>query len=123
MTRDQVARLVLGARSLEECCVAECALREWMEQHPNDVGMQEIGEGLAMMQDALSSSESCVEPARNGRTGNTPDEHPAEGASEADFGLSFEEEVRLTQAEFGWSEQEARAFVLSYRPGPNTQRI
>ena len=52
MTRDEVADLVLGARTLDECAAAEQALRRWIERHPDDVAMQEIGERLAMMQEA-----------------------------------------------------------------------
>jgi hypothetical protein len=111
LTRDEVARLVLGAGTLDECAIAELALRRWVEQHPDDIAMQEAGEGLAMMQDALSG----------------PDEPPA-GVDLNElrtprrahaYSISFEDEVALVQDELGYDEPTAREFVLSYRPGPD----
>jgi hypothetical protein len=117
MNRDEVARLVLGARTLGECEAAEAALRQWIERHRDDVSMQEIGEQLAMMKDALSDPEpsSAADPPRQS-PGGSPQGLP--DRSEADYGLPFDEEVRLVQEELGYDEAAARTFVASYRPVP-----
>src|SRR5262245_50991347 len=99
MNREEVARLVLSASTLEQCEAAEAALRRWLDHNPDDIGMQEIGEGLAMLRDALTPPGDDAEPApeesaTNGRR------NPAQRRSEEmAFALSFENEVRLAQEE------------------------
>jgi hypothetical protein len=119
MNRDEIAALVLSARTLEECDVAEAALRQWMEENPDDFGMQEIGEGLAMMKDALSGADSCPE-GQSAQSGSFQTAASGEDPTTEEFGISFEEEVELARAEFGCDVEQARAFVASYRPTPSS---
>src|SRR5262249_33166124 len=70
MTRDDVGKQVMSARTLEECERAEDALRHWMQGHPGDAAMQEIGEGLAMLKDALSGPETASDVGAPGLAAN-----------------------------------------------------
>jgi hypothetical protein len=122
MNRDDVIEAVRSAHTLQACESAERLVRQWMRQHPDDIAIQDIGESLAMMRDALSPPEkvSHFEAQRNQTRGAAS--HSAARTEEVSYAVPFEEEVRLAQTEFGWDEAEARAFVASYRPAPIPQR-
>src|SRR5262249_47010771 len=118
MNRDDVMEAVRSAHTLPACEAAGRLVRQWMRQHPDDIGMQDVGESLAMMREALSPPEEVSEfEARRNRTRGAASHSAARTERDA-YAVPFEEEVRLAQAEFGWDEAEARAFVASYRPAP-----
>lgn len=56
MEREQIITQVLSATSAEECRRAEVLIRGWMAVHPNDFGMLDAGEQLAMIFDAAPES-------------------------------------------------------------------
>lgn len=58
-TREQIADLVLTARTWEECLAAEQALRDWMRQHPDDFGMLAGGEQLTLVKEALQEERQA----------------------------------------------------------------
>lgn len=62
MEREQIITQVLSATSDEECRRAEVLIRNWMAVHPDDFGMLDAGEQLAMIFDATpeSSLEAVV---------------------------------------------------------------
>src|SRR3712207_3999715 len=107
MNRDTVAELVMSARTLEECRIAKDVLGEWLQRHPDDVAMHEVGEGLAMLQEALTPVSEATKPSGGAKHLLHPDHNRP-------YRISFQDEVRLVQAELGWNEETARAFVAEY---------
>ena len=114
MTRDEVVRAAMAAQTLQECEAAEAALREWLRLHPDDFGMLDVGEGLAMLKDAFSPPDEPggVEGRESGGGPRSAEEDTRH------YAISFGEEVRLAQTEFGWDEATAHEFVASYRTPP-----
>lgn len=49
--REELITQVLSARTLPEIASAEQSLRHWLEQHPEDVGLEDAFEQLSMLQD------------------------------------------------------------------------
>ena len=47
--RDQIIAEVISANTQERCLKAEALMAAWMKDHPNDFGMLDAGEQLAMM--------------------------------------------------------------------------
>lgn len=53
MTRKEVIKSVASAMTWEECQKAEQMLRQWMEEHPDDMMMRDAGEVLEMAKEGL----------------------------------------------------------------------
>jgi hypothetical protein len=53
MTREEVRKLILSAKTLEECVVAKAALLAYVQEHPDDDDIRTEGGGLRMLQSAL----------------------------------------------------------------------
>ncbi len=53
MNRDQVIESILSAGTWEECQKAQDLLAQWMQAHPEDIGMLDAGETLMMTMDGL----------------------------------------------------------------------
>ncbi len=49
LQRDELIASALIASTPEQCAEAEKAIEQWMQQHPRDFGMLDVGEQLAMM--------------------------------------------------------------------------
>ena len=60
--RQQLIQQVLGARSLAEIADATQALHRWLTQHPDDLGIVDGFEALAMMQECAEAREATVAP-------------------------------------------------------------
>ena len=56
--RERILDQVLDARTLPEIAVATRELREWVQQNPDDIGIQEAFEGLSLMQDIAEEQEA-----------------------------------------------------------------
>jgi hypothetical protein len=56
--RQRILDQALDARTLVEIEKATQALREWVRCHPEDVGIQEAFEGLALMRDIAEEQEA-----------------------------------------------------------------
>lgn len=57
LARDRLTRQVLGATTLSEVADATQALRAWIAAHPEEAGMSDAFEQLAMMQEAAEWQE------------------------------------------------------------------
>jgi len=53
MPREDLITLILAARTKDECDVARAALKAFMTEHPDDVGVLAAGEQLYMIATAL----------------------------------------------------------------------
>lgn len=53
MTRAELIKLMLAARTRAECREAQAAARAWLKEHPGDQPVLEAGEQLYMMSTAL----------------------------------------------------------------------
>lgn len=59
--RDEIIAEVISANTQERCLKAEALMVGWMKDHPNDFGMLDAGEQLAMMSERydLAADESA----------------------------------------------------------------
>ena len=58
--RDRLTNRVLDATTLPEIEAAQKALRDWIRRHPEDAGMRDAFEQLAMMQEIAEAERSMV---------------------------------------------------------------
>ena len=56
--RQCILNQALDARTLPEIAVATQELREWVRQHPDDIGITEAFEGLSLMRDIAEEQEA-----------------------------------------------------------------
>ena len=64
--RDQLTNQVLDATTLPEIEGAREALRAWIKQHPEDGGMRDAFEQLAMMQEIAETESDAPKTATAG---------------------------------------------------------
>src|SRR5437764_15326447 len=103
MTRDEVAELLLGARTAEEYDRAERALESWMLDHPDDHSMRDAARALGLFRLAPPH-----EPASSRRP-SLEDVAEAERAyyMSPEYAMSFDQDVQAAMARFGWDYAEA----------------
>jgi len=58
--RERLTNRVLDATTLPEIEAARAALRDWIRRHPEDAGMCDAFEQLAMMQEIAEAERSAV---------------------------------------------------------------
>jgi hypothetical protein len=109
MNRDDVQRIVLGARTPAECRAATEVLRRWMREHPADQSALEGGEQLAVIAAGHGEPEASVD----GSAGMEFD--PASAEADAQWGVTFADQVSDLVEALGWDEATARAEVEDLR--------
>ncbi len=62
LARKLLTRQVLSATTLLEIAAAKQALREWLQAHPDEVGMRDGFEQLAQMQEIAEEEATICAP-------------------------------------------------------------
>lgn len=68
MGRDALIVTVLNASTSEQCGQAEQLIIAWMREHPNDFGILDAGEQVAMIMDGYAHEEGRVTAASSAGT-------------------------------------------------------
>ena len=68
MNRQIVVEKALNAYTLSECCAAEEVLSDWMEAHPDDIGLHEIAGMLGIAKSAAQEQNKATLPMFVNRT-------------------------------------------------------
>src|SRR4051794_30890106 len=114
MMREELAELLLGAGTVEDCERAERALERWMQDHPEDHSMRETARGLSLFR--LDSPNEPSAPRRP-TVQDAPESEQAYYLS-CEYAESFERDVRTAMERLGCDYSAARDLVMSYRPAP-----